>query len=219
MYDNTYQIVHEPLNTDLAAAALQGTNLAHAIWLWAQTLQWPVHPVQNNSVTHWGISWVEPLFNFVICTGFIVPIKVSGEGQMANYCPYFSDDASLLPTSNRAVGGLSFQFQAACRGIASLSNLSMFPSETKQSCASLYHFGFRGKIPGFASRPVLRQQSRTMLAISEYIKSLPSQKALSLPFPKLDLNPCVTFERYHEPDAKTRFANYQRLKKSQYRRR
>ena len=74
-------MTQDALPIERAQANLQGTNFAFRLWAWLQTLEWPDHSVHSQEPFAWGISWLELLLNFLVITGTMPPIRVSGQGS------------------------------------------------------------------------------------------------------------------------------------------
>ena len=146
-----------------ARACLQGANLAKAIWEWSRTLKWPKDPIDPCGPGSWGISFFELLINFHICTGYMPPIRIQGQGSSSIYVDYFSDTALLQGPSKRSMGSMVFGFQALIRAVSSVAGGPILPY--KKSGTSIYRLGFRGKMPSIPIRWEMCQCSLTMQTV------------------------------------------------------
>ena len=199
-----------------AGACLQGANLAKAVWEWSKTLKWPQDPDLHGPCS-WGISYLELLVNFHICTGFLPPLRISGQGSSSVYLDYFSDLALLQGASKRSMGSMVFGFQALIRSISSVAGGPILPSFGKTTGTSIYRLGFRGKMPGISIRPEICQNNLTMQTIHNYLQKLDNKKSLSLPLGQMDSQPCIIVERILEPNVDERYKRYLKLAKERNR--
>ena len=84
---------------------LQGANIAKAFKLWSEMLKWPVDISHDyDAVQHgdWGISWLELLANFYLCTGWRCPIKIGETGAQTKYISCDDPQALLLADTKRS---------------------------------------------------------------------------------------------------------------------
>lgn len=193
-----------------AISCLQGANLAKAVWGWSKTLKWPRGPVDPRTPASWGVSFFELLVNFHICTGYMPPIRIQGQGSSSVYIDYFSDMALLQGSSKRSMGAMVFGFQALIRAISSVAGGPILPVFHQKVGTSIYRLGFRGKMPSIPIRPEMCQNNLTMQTVYAYIQKLENPKSLSLPLEILQVEPCLTFQSIDEPSVDERYKNYQR---------
>ena len=75
-----------------------GGRIADLVWQWLHTIQWPDGPSAPHD---WGISWLELLFNFYLCTGQRFPVRIDTvqgrKTQIQQYVPYDSNEAVARP--------------------------------------------------------------------------------------------------------------------------
>lgn len=165
-----------------AISCFQGANLAKAVWEWSKTLKWPRGPVDPRTPASWGVSFFELLVNFHICTGYMPPIRIQGQGSSSVYIDYFSDMALLQGSSKRSMGAMVFGFQALIRAISSVAGGPILPVFHQKVGTSIYRLGFRGKMPSIPIRPEMCQNNLTMQTVYAYIQKLDNPKSLSLPW-------------------------------------
>ena len=184
--------LHGDLDPVIAAANLQGTRLAYAIWEWAKQLRWPEN-IEEDVHSNIGVSWLELLMNFYLTTMMLPPVRVHGQGATSCYRNYFHQDVILLPVSKRSFGSLSFTFQAAVRGLTSILGQSLWPARSSNFVSSLARLGFKGKQSGLATRPEMPNTALTLHHLQQYIRSIGNAKSAHLPLHHLDCGNIIDF--------------------------
>ena len=75
-----------------------GGRIADLVWQWLHTIQWPDGPSAPHD---WGVSWLELLFNFYLCTGQRFPVRIETvqgrKTQIQQYVPFDSNEAVARP--------------------------------------------------------------------------------------------------------------------------
>ena len=80
---DSFNLVEGDITLEQVNANIQGARLAHCVWEWAKTLQWPKEELDNPPMAAWGITWFELTINFIIVSGEFPPIKSTGHGSSA----------------------------------------------------------------------------------------------------------------------------------------
>ena len=196
-------------------ANLQGAKLAHCVWEWAKTLQWPSENCEHLPMASWGITWFELMINFIVLTGEFPPIKVSGHGSSASFVPYNSSEGMMQLSSRRMASHLCLAFQNLVQCVQSLTGIKIIPSIPRKKSASMLRLGFQGLIlTSFPLRPVLRRAQETMTFVFSYISKLDGAKILKLPLDDLVTYSDIVVPPWdYEDDAATRYRNYLRLRR------
>ena len=117
-----------PLTADIAQCFLQGSHIAYYLHSWLKLLVWPSQDVCHEPPASWGISFLELVYNFVLCTHQAFPIKISGGGSSAVYLPYFHDEALLQPLSKRTMAAQTFSMHQAVLALETLLQSKVFPT-------------------------------------------------------------------------------------------
>ena len=209
---NPERFLQGDLDPELAAAHLQGSTFAFAIWEWAKCLKWPSNDADNSS-SDLGVSWLELLMNFYLTTKMLPPIRVEGLGATSRYLDYFHHDVIILPASKRSFGSLSFTFQAAIRGFTSLVDQPLWPSKHAKFVSSIAKMGFKGKQSGLVTRPDMPNAALTIHYLQQYILSIGEAKSAHLPLQRLEGGETIDFPRPDEISAEDRYKNYMKLVK------
>lgn len=216
-----YQLTHffnpvvGEISLEQVNANIQGAKLAHCVWEWAKTLQWPMDDHDNPPMAAWGITWFELMINFILLTGEFPPLKVSGQGSSAVFVPYKSAEGMMQLSSRRMASHLCLAFRNLVQCVQSISGIKFIPAIPRKKSASMLRLGFQGKnLTSFPVRPVMQRARETMAFVFEYISKLDGAKILKLPIDDLvTFGDIVVPPWEYETDAATRYTNFLRLRK------
>ena len=137
-----------------------GTAYAQSLCTWIKTLQWPTgkHPSDP------GITILELLVNWLICSGMEQPAVVphEGKGPYAIQTSQQNPAVALLPYPwpKRVIA-----FDMALRQLQKLVTGSIMPWEQKADVKCLMKFGPKKPQKGFVRRPILTFASETLQCI------------------------------------------------------
>lgn len=201
--------IREPIECDIQVfqMVLQGPRLGIAIKQWVETLRWP-SDIDNKDPQDWGISWFEMMMSFYLFTGLLFPVTVSGAGARAKYIPYHSDEATLLPPSKRSGAQQALCFRNVIQNLTTLLGERFFPTFDGSKCSSMYRLGWRNECAGITRRPILPNNTKTMMFIQQYLEKLDGVRALANPIFQKDLVAQVVIPHVDEDDVPTRFQKY-----------
>ena len=203
------------LKEEQVNANIQGARIAHCVWEWAKTLQWPKEDIDNPPMAAWGITWFELMINFIIVSGEFPPIKSTGHGSAAIFVPYKSSEGAMQLSSRRMASHLCLAFQNLVQCVQSLSGVKIIPSNPRKKSASMLRLGFEGKIlTSFPIRPVMQKTHETMTYVYQYIVHLNGAKILKLPLDDLVVDGILDVPHWeYETNAATRYRNYLKLRR------
>eukprot|EP00438_Fugacium_kawagutii_P033969 Skav229534 [mRNA] locus=scaffold451:276587:278038:+ [translate_table: standard] len=165
--------VFEPTADKMLLGFLPGAGVFECIKRWAATLQWPL----DDNTTQ-GISSYELLCNFVGNTHCDLPRPSNPGEQYLQYVDVTEDDmAQLLHASPwEAVRILESAFTYSRKFLG----LPMIPENVqKAQKAYLSLYGYKGKVSGYSSRPILPQLVEHVHTMSELV----TEKGLRYPRP------------------------------------
>ena len=213
--EHSFNPVVGDITLEQVNANLQGAKLAHCVWEWAKTLQWPSENCEHPPMASWGITWFELMINFIVLTGEFPPIKVSGHGSSVTFVPYKDSESMMQLSSRRMASHLCLAFQNLVQCVQSLTGIKIIPSIPRKKSASMLRLGFQGLIlTSFPLRPVLRRAQETMAFVFSYITKLDGAKILKLPLDDLVTCSDIIVPPWdYEDDAATRYRNYLRLRR------
>ena len=209
---DSFNLVEGDITLEQVNANIQGACLAHCVWEWAKTLQWPKEELDNPA---WGITWFELMINFIIASGEFPPIKSTGHGSSAIFVPYQSSEGAMQLSSRRMASHLCLAFQNLVQCVQSLSGVKIIPSNPRKKSASMLRLGFEGKIlTSFPIRPVMQKAHETMTYVYQYIVQLNGAKILKLPLDNLVVDGILDVPHWeYETNATTRYRNYLKLRR------
>ena len=151
---DSFNLVEGDITLEQVNANIQGACLAHCVWEWAKTLQWPKEELDNPA---WGITWFELMINFIIASGEFPPIKSTGHGSSAIFVPYQSSEGAMQLSSRRMASHLCLAFQNLVQCVQSLSGVKIIPAHPRRK-KSMRRLAFEGKIlTSFPIRPVMQK--------------------------------------------------------------
>ena len=206
-------MTQDALPIERAQANLQGTNFAFRLWAWLQTLEWPDHSVHSQEPFAWGISWLELLLNFLVITGTMPPIRVSGQGSKSIYVSYFSVEAEALPPRKKHASVMCLIFVNALQTLKNISGKDILPTFDTSGCSSLRRLGYQTNAQGLKIRPILQRNAATLLELKRFLNLANPKNVMSTQIQKPLNPPSLQIDDVAEDSARQRFANYMRLQK------
>ena len=203
------------ISLDQVNANIQGARLAHCVWEWSKTLQWPDENQDNPPMAKWGVTWFELMINFIIVSGEFPPLKCEGHGSSAIFLPYKSSEGFMQPSSRRMASHLCLTFQNLVQCVQSITGKKIIPYNPRKKSASMGRLGFEGKnLTSFPYRPVMKCACETMTFVAGYITKLSGAKILKGPLDDLETNNQLQLDHLdYELDAGTRYRNYLQIRK------
>ena len=199
---------------DAYHACFQGANLAQAVHQWCETLRWPSDILDSYDYRpkdDWGISWLELLFNFCLCSQQYFPIRKSGRSIDSCYIPYNSEEARLAYSAKRAVHMQTLCMERLIRSLENLQEKKIFPSFRSNQCKSLIRYGYMGNHTGIPCRPIMLQQQETLQWVKKYMHQARIKGSLTEPFHIPGAPVILTFPPLIEISAKDRWKKYVQL--------
>ena len=148
--------------TDNLGSYAWGTAFARSVCKWLHTLQWPSSKLANDP----GITILELLINWIICTGNEQPIVVphDGKGPYAIQTSQQNPAVALLPYPwpKRIIA-----FDLALRQLQKITTGPILPWEQKAEVKCLMKFGPKKPQMGFVRRPILTFSRETLHCITK----------------------------------------------------
>ena len=170
-----------------------GASISKTVWRWLMLLEWPTgEHVNDHDPNDWGISFLELVFNLLVCTGQLLPVSVNPNDRYVQYLPYWSDDAILLPMKVRSAKLQVYAMEKLFRQFNTFTNIPVVPSFVKHrqyACTSLAKLGYHPPVGGIPKRPKLPRVSETMDLVRAYLDKAIPLNAMSLPIDKPDCIP------------------------------
>eukprot|EP00438_Fugacium_kawagutii_P003684 Skav206824 [mRNA] locus=scaffold3672:41448:45922:+ [translate_table: standard] len=212
---------------EILTANLQGSHLAYAFWKWWETILWPEVSddgslqidTEMSGIADQGISWVELTINFILSTGFFLPIRVSGSGEKSIFRQYCDHEIQMLPNSMRTAAKQSVSAQDMFKCLQNLTQQTWLPDFVTAKSVSLQRLGYGGITKGLTPRPQIPNAAATMNFVRQYLQDLEGSAQLSKTFDKLQpLHILEVPSWLDEPSAYDRFLAYQKLTKRHRRR-
>ncbi len=207
-------LVPQPFELTTYHACFQGANLAKSVHLWCETLRWPREILDKqdyNRKDYWGISWLELVFNFCLCSQQYFPIRISGRSTDSCYISYTSDEALLAYGAKRAVHMQTLCMERMIRALENLQEKKIFPSFRSNQCKSLIRYGYTGKHTGIPCRPVMQKQKETIQWVKKYMHNARIKGSLTDPFSIPNQQATISFEQIPELPACERWKKYFQL--------
>ena len=186
-----------------------GTKFGWAVLSWLKTIRWykSDEPYQKDN-RDYGITWIELLFNFRICTGPEIPVFVEQHTTVSSWVLPSSDQAQMLPMKLRNISAQIVILEGCVRQIQTLLGVRLTWGP-KGKPPSLWHCGFFQRKNGFLRRPVVQFADVTMGELKRYLTSCsPSFNDMHefetlgllplLPCEVVDLEPKARRKRYEQ---------------------
>ena len=156
------RVLEFEVQTENIANYAWGTAFAQSACKWLNTLQWPVSKRASDP----GITILELLINWMICTGNEQPIVVphDGKGPYAIQTSQQNPAVALLPYPwpKRIIA-----FDLALRQLQKITTGHILPWEQKAEVKCLMKFGPKKPQKGFVRRPLMTFTHETLKCITK----------------------------------------------------
>ena len=171
-----------------------GTKFGWAVLSWLKTIRWyqSDEPYQKDN-RDYGITWVELLFNFRICTGAEIPVFVEQHTTVSSWVMPSSDQAQMLPMKLKSISAQIVILEGCVRQIQTLLGVRLTWGPRGKP-PSLWHCGFFQRKNGFLRRPVISFADETMGELKRYLTSCSSSFNDLHDFEMLGLRPPLPCE-------------------------
>ena len=157
------------ISDEVLQAVSGGTSFGWAVFSWLKTIRWLQSDESycKNSAD-FGITWVELLFNFRVCTGCEIPVFVEQHTIVSRWVSPSSEQAQLLPLKLRNIATQIVILEGCVRQIQTLLGVKMTWGP-KGKPPSLWHCQFFQRKNGFLRRPVIPFASDTMGELKRFL--------------------------------------------------
>ena len=170
--DDQYQQCSPPppgppdLESRLQRTTAWPTGFLHSIYDWSRQLQWPTAAAPAvHALT--GITFLELLANFVVCTGRLPPLRVTTCAK-PGWVDLVDSSGILRPVVLRDV---LLGFLAAVKSLDKLLGIRCWPSQRHHRLHSLKIFGHRDGRKGLLLRPKLPCLNQTGDVVSKLVET------------------------------------------------
>ena len=209
--------LNTPLPEDILPCVSLGASITRTVWRWLMMLEWPTgEQSQEHDPNDWGISYLELVFNLVVCTGQLLPVSVNPNERYVQYVSYWSDEAILLPPKNRSANIQVYALEKWCRQLAKLSSIAVIPNFVKHrqyACTSLAKLGYHPPVAGIPKRPKLPRAEETMNLVRSYLAKAIPLNTLCLAIDRPVIQPLFDHEILEECSPKARYNSAATLRK------
>ena len=123
---------------------------------WTGSLRWPV--VADRLERHAGITYLELLLNFAVCTGHLPPVRRLSASGTASWCNPLESDGILQPVVLR---DCVVMLVTAVQVVKRHSKVDLWPSPRHHKLRTLEVLGYPQTKKGLLWRPLLHRAEQT----------------------------------------------------------
>ena len=163
------EIRWDQLDMEIIKRSRWGTAHAGRLLCWLKTLKWPKHPEPIQPP--YGITWLELLINFLICTQQSVPVNCNTTGGPAKY-RYITEDGEWDHTVF-SFGAFVPSFRLSIDQLQAMTTVQLIPVKSRIKIKSLRILAGLGHKQGIPLRPQLPSQRVTVKFLQEYLRLHP----------------------------------------------
>ena len=163
------EIRWDQLDMEIIKGSRWGTAHAGRLLCWLKTLKWPKHPEPIQPP--YGITWLELLINFLICTQQSVPVNCNTTGGRAKY-RYITEDGEWDHTVF-SFGAFVQSFRLSIDQLQAMTTVQLIPVKSRIKIKSLRILAGLGHKQGIPLRPQLPSQRVTVKFLQEYLRLHP----------------------------------------------
>ena len=167
------EIHWDQIDMEILQGSRWGTAHAGRVICWLKTLKWPKipEPVQPP----YGITWLELLINFLICTQKSIPVNCNTSGGIAKY--RYVDGDGVWDTTIFLIWSICTIFRLSIDNLQAMTAVQLIPVKARIKIKSLRILAGLGHKQGIPLRPQLPYQTATLKFLQEYLRLHPDMHA------------------------------------------